>query len=915
MKFISIGDFGFPFQFIEYFNKHFFTWSFQNGTPNLDGIIRFISRLPILAIFYLTNNGLIAAYFYILLCVVVAFVSFTYFLKEFYGIQKWKDRIIPSLFFTINPIFLGNFAKIGLNLAVAMLPLILVCLKKYFDSGKFRYLIFVIIFLNISLIHPYTFTVNLGVAAVYFLYRIIAARKITLRQVKHIIIAEVIALLLNAYFILPIVQVGTINKDAIINTASQAQPTDYSSLISVANTETIFTAFTLSKDVLKDFDYYNNQYTLIYFGSIFLFYALLLFLIIAQYKHYSGITKLRLAILFILLLILLLLSTGVFLNIDRLLLFLSGLPGGWAFRSPLKWQLYIPIALGSVLAITLARSRPHKTYTLYASAFSILLILVNGYLVKDIVIKLLTPRHISQFQDFAVNKLDRKRLLFIRNLDCPIFEEELRDSVELNQLFQSHPVQVKTTESKSYTEVYLNMFDYIMTCDKRPYLIPKNFSSIYKNNSIKIYENKSAKPFVYVASATILIVGSPKDFLYQKDFNNAAYIFSNSDSNFITKSRNMIDGIQANALQADHLSVSPGEIRSQVNSMFLEPNRAEIVVDVTGGDSSYKLSQDLLLSEGVLKLQSPKITGKNLYPSGDFETNQTVNLGDCYNYDSTSLEENEIAFKYVTEATVGKRALYLQARRHLGCLAFPISTLNKNSDYFVSFKYKQLTGKQAQFVVYSNNKTITDQRMTLKTDKNNNWQVYSQILTAGTIIPDTKLYIYLPTDGVNLTSIQLDDFKIFELPHLPSVQLGTADNRLALPQLEYHRINDTKYEAEIRNLKEGRLLVFSDTYSPQWDAYVRSNKMSYKVPSTDHFLINGLVNGWKIDPSTFPESMRNSDNSYSVTIEYAPQRSFYVGLLISGLTLISSIGYVVWDWGKSRRKKKEVIIAPPWPSR
>ncbi len=924
MRFISNGDFGFPFQFIEYFSKHFYTWSFQSGTPNLDGIIRFFSRLPVLAFFYVTNSGEAAAYFYIVLCVVAAFLSFNYFLKGFYDVQSWKYRIIPSLFFTFNPIFLGNFAKIGLNLAVAMLPLVLVCLKKYFDKGRFEYLILVLLLLNVSLIHPYTFVVNTGVATVYFFFRIIAAKKLTLRLVRHIVIAQIIALLLNVYFMIPIAQVGTINKDAIINTASQQSiATDYSALISIANTETIFTAFSLSKNVLKDFEYYNEHYSIIYFVSVFLFYVLLLFLISSQYKNYSGVTKFRLAITFILLLILLLLSTGVFLNIDKLLIFLSSLPGGWAFRSPLKWQLYIPIALGSVLAIALAKLRSKKAFLSYVLLFSILLILVNGYLAKDIFTKLLTPRRISRFQDFPATQLDGKRLLFIRNIDCPIFENDLQDSVELNQLVQSHPVQVKTTEFNNYKSVFLNTFDYIMTCDERSYFFPENFYLAYKNNDnlVKVYQNKTAKAMVYMASGTSLVDGTPKDFSYLADTSNAAYIFSNSDPGLINKSIKIIDGVEANVLRPENLSVNPGEISSHLNPGFLKTGQSKIDIDSSSGDSSYTLSQDLLMSQGLITLHSDKISGDNLYANGDFETNSTIDLGDCYNYDSTSLNDNDISYSFVPEAAVGRRALYLQAGRHLGCLAFPVGSLNKNSDYLVSFKYKQLSGEQSQFVVYSNDPKIDGQRTTLPTVADKSWQTYTQILSAGTIIPETKIYLYLPTNELDLTSVLLDDFKITEIPHLPSVYLHSTKNPLSSPELDFKRVNDTKYVVEVNNLSENRLLVFSDSYSPQWNAFVEStelkptNNSGYKVSASNHFLINGSANGWMIDLTALPDNIRNSGNSYRIIIEFAPQRSFYLGLLISGITLVGCISYLVWARKKDRKKKKELIIAPPWPSK
>jgi hypothetical protein len=86
----------------------------------------------------------------------------------------------------------------------------------------------------------------------------------------------------------------------------------------------------------------------------------------------------------------------------------------------------------------------------------------------------------------------------------------------------------------------------------------------------------------------------------------------------------------------------------------------------------------------------------------------------------------------------------------------------------------------------------------------------------------------------------------------------------------------------------------------------------------NHQLVNGYANSWEIDPSvicgqTTPQPLlgkegsscvKNADGSYDfeIVIEFWPQRLFYIGLGISGLTLLGCLAYLGYYF--FRRKKK-----------
>jgi hypothetical protein len=77
-------------------------------------------------------------------------------------------------------------------------------------------------------------------------------------------------------------------------------------------------------------------------------------------------------------------------------------------------------------------------------------------------------------------------------------------------------------------------------------------------------------------------------------------------------------------------------------------------------------------------------------------------------------------------------------------------------------------------------------------------------------------------------------------------------------------------------------------------------------------MVNGYANSWDIDPTAIcqnnPKCTKNADGSYDMelVIEFWPQRLFYIGLFISGTTLVGCLGYLGWDFVKRRKKKNGV---------
>jgi len=106
--------------------------------------------------------------------------------------------------------------------------------------------------------------------------------------------------------------------------------------------------------------------------------------------------------------------------------------------------------------------------------------------------------------------------------------------------------------------------------------------------------------------------------------------------------------------------------------------------------------------------------------------------------------------------------------------------------------------------------------------------------------------------------------------------------------LEYIKIDPTKYTAKI-NATKPFMLSFAESYDPLWVAKVNGQK-------TNSIPLYSVINGFWIEETGIID----------ITIEYEPQRWFYMGSAISITTLIACAIYLTHDWTKNKAILKRV---------
>jgi hypothetical protein len=163
------------------------------------------------------------------------------------------------------------------------------------------------------------------------------------------------------------------------------------------------------------------------------------------------------------------------------------------------------------------------------------------------------------------------------------------------------------------------------------------------------------------------------------------------------------------------------------------------------------------------------------------------------------------------------------------------------------------------------------------------------------------------------------------------------------PHLEYRQINPTKYVVKVSGASQSFPLFFSDAFHSGWKLYLEENQSDkgdkfigqernnskqnenlsagrfydllfrQSVLNDRHFIANGYANGWWVDLNKLNGSgdvLKNADGSYdfSLTIEFEPQKYFYMGIFISVGTLLLCLAVLFYSLCLLRYNKKRQSI-------
>ncbi len=112
-----------------------------------------------------------------------------------------------------------------------------------------------------------------------------------------------------------------------------------------------------------------------------------------------------------------------------------------------------------------------------------------------------------------------------------------------------------------------------------------------------------------------------------------------------------------------------------------------------------------------------------------------------------------------------------------------------------------------------------------------------------------------------------------------AVPPSTIAQSVRPPQVSYRRVSATRYIASVTGATQPFVLILHEHFDRGWIARVRGQ-------SYGPLLVNGISNGFLIDQT----------GDFDVTLEYTPQHWYDAGIVLSLVSALLLLAWILWPW-------------------
>ena len=297
-------------------------------------------------------------------------------------------------------------------------------------------------------------------------------------------------------------------------------------------------------------------------------------------------------------------------------------------------------------------------------------------------------------------------------------------------------------------------------------------------------------------------------------------------------------------------------------------------------------------------------------------------VGDCNNFD----DQPKLGMNLSNESIEGDRSLELTASRHIACTNSEAIEVKEGSSYRLSFNFQSPNANQAGYYISFNDpdNTNTSERLNIN---GTDWHDFNTTITApfGATKMNITVYGYSDEFSNDNNINRYDNFSLFEIPNLMNRYYLTSEpkEKLVEPKdITFDLDSPAKKRVYVKGATTGFYLNMSESYHPKWRLELNDEKVAglsswlpnakpTSISEDNHFELNGFLNSWYVDPEELCKDgssacIKNADGSYDIemVVEFTPQRYFYIGLIISGLTLLGVLSYLIISHIKGRKDFK-----------
>lgn len=300
----------------------------------------------------------------------------------------------------------------------------------------------------------------------------------------------------------------------------------------------------------------------------------------------------------------------------------------------------------------------------------------------------------------------------------------------------------------------------------------------------------------------------------------------------------------------------------------------------------------------------------NNYTSNNYTSQRDVltfkdNISSCWNQDDKSsskiLRYDKIQMNFILNKKGGICIIHKKFAKPIDISKFPTFVLDieYENEYDIApiILLKNVDDKWTEPIIIGTINNIGQTRINYTFplsslyDKNINQIEELQI---GIYAKETNESRYPLIDNIIFSNIHFLEKERYDF------NLLTKNLSLNYTKINYTKINPSLYKTEINTTKPF-ILSFAESYDPLWTVKIdKINRKDIKSDFIRPIPLYHVMNSFLI----------NQTGNLDITIEYEPQRWFYIGTIISMITLIISVSYLIYDWriNKKRINKKGVIL-------
>lgn len=332
-----------------------------------------------------------------------------------------------------------------------------------------------------------------------------------------------------------------------------------------------------------------------------------------------------------------------------------------------------------------------------------------------------------------------------------------------------------------------------------------------------------------------------------------------------------------------------------------------------------------------------ELDGKLFTKKGELLDNQWVSLGklslDKGNHRlKINLDEQPNLFSgFATSSAVKKSSPLRQtdysyqffAQKEKEIVNVHLVGLDDRAKYKVSFKYKIL-GNPIRFTLEQVNdeevKGLIKHKIDTFLSMEDTWKKFEAVFSPNFGSHEADLKFYLTADKDQTDTSFIEEIKVEQVlvPNLLFKKEKKIES-IKLPKITFFKVNPTKYKVKVEEATTPYFLVFSETFHEGWKAWITedteeftegtekiiasyfdgqiqegehkntffdreifANAFKKPISEENHLLVNAFANAWYID----------QPGSYEVTLEFTPQRIYFLGLWVSFISFVFALGYL-----------------------